>query len=212
MNDTIFSYIYDFLSMVFEERAVKEKIRGIILFGSVAKKSHDKKSDIDLFFDIKDKNETGLIRNSLRSILKSFEIKAEKTWGLKGIKLPISFTVGSLEDKTWENIKEEIISAGIVLYGAYKEMPENIKHYSLFYYSLKNLNRKNKMKFIRKFFGYSLKKDRKEYKEKGLLEKIDGLKLGANVVLVPLEEMVKVKNIFNEFKIKYKIMETWVRI
>jgi len=212
MKESIFAYIYDLLSMVFEDEPLKEKITSVILFGSVAKKSYDKKSDIDLFFDIKNKEEAKDIEVRLRNILKSFEVKSQKTWVLKGINLPICFIVGCLEDKTWEGIREEIISSGILLYGPYKEIPKNIKHYFLFYYSLKDLNKKNKMKFIRNLFGYRLIKDRKEYKQVGLLEKIKGSKLSSNTILVPLEDMPLIKKLFNDFKVKYKIMETWVRI
>jgi predicted nucleotidyltransferase len=197
--------------MVFENKELKEKIKGTILFGSVAKKMHDKKSDIDLFFDIKDNSDTAFVEDNLKTILKSFEIKAEQTWNLKGTKLPISFIVGSLEEKTWENLREEIISSGVMLYGSYKEIPKNVKHYALFYYSLKNLDRKNKMKFIRKLFGYALKKDKKEYRQQGLLGKINGLKLSSNVILIPLEDIVNVKNIFHKFNVKYRTMETWIR-
>ncbi|MBU0628993.1 MAG: nucleotidyltransferase domain-containing protein [Nanoarchaeota archaeon] len=212
MNETILAYIYDFLSMAFEDSYIKEKINEVILFGSVAKESYDKKSDIDLFFDIKIKEETDAIEERLKVILGSFEVKAEKTWKLKGVKLPIKFIVGSLGDKTWENLREEIISSGILLYGSYKELPEDIKHYFLFYYSLRDLNRKNKMKFIRNLFGYRIMKDRKEYKQAGLLEKIGGSKLSSNAILVPLGDLSRVKKLFNDFKVKYKIMETWVRI
>ncbi len=211
MNSKTISYVYDFISMVFEDKTIKEKIKEIILFGSVAKKSDDQKSDVDLFFNIKDRNEADSIEDGLKKVLKSFEVKAEKTWNLKGVKKPINFIVGSLEDETWENLREEIISSGITLYGPYKEMPKNTEHHFLFYYSLKNLNRKNKMKFIRNMFGYALKKEKKEYKQPGLLEEIDGVKLAPNVVLIPLEDIAKVKNLFNEFNVKYRIIEAWLR-
>lgn len=202
------AYIYDFLSMVFENE-ISKKISEIILFGSVAKKSFDKKSDIDLFFNVKDKNEE--IERELKSILKSFEIKAEKTWGLKKIKFPINFIVGSLENETWKNLRDEIASSGIILYGEYKIMPKNSGHNYLFYYSLSHLQRKEKMKFIRKMFGYSLKRGKKEYEQEGFLKKINGLKLGSNVILSPSQEVLKIKKIFSDFKIKYKIIESWVR-
>ncbi len=211
MNDVL-AYIYDFLSIVFEDASSREKIKEVILFGSVAKKNFDKKSDIDLFFVVKTPSEAKLIESNLKKILKSFEVKAEKTWKLKGINLPINFIVGSLEDKTWENIKDEIASSGIVLYGSYRELPKNVGHYLLFYYSLINLNRKNKMRFIRRLMGYSLKKGKKEYKQKGMLEKINGLKLAQNVVLIPSEEAVPTKIFFDEFNIKYRVIDSWIRL
>ena len=210
MNN-IFSYIYDFLSLVFENDEIKNEIKSIVLFGSVAKGVYDKKSDIDLFFDVKHWKNKETIERNLKSVLKSFEIKAEKTWNLKGMKFPINFIVDSLESETWTNLKDEIISSGIVLFGDYKETPENVEHLFLFYYTLNNLNRKNKMKFIRKFFGYSIRKKDKEYKQKGLLEVMGGIKLSSNVILIPSRDVLNVKNVFNEYKIKYKIKEIWIR-
>ena len=45
----------------------------------------------------------------IREALKSFQIKAEKTWALKKIKFPISILVGNLEEEKWKNVKKEII-------------------------------------------------------------------------------------------------------
>ena len=91
MPETI-SYIYDFLSLIFENEELIEKINEIILFGSVAKNTHDKESDIDLFFEIKNEKDVKEIEKRLSSILKSFEVKSEKTWKLKNISYPINFT------------------------------------------------------------------------------------------------------------------------
>lgn len=208
----IIAYIYDFLSMISEDKEISDEIKEIILYGSVAKNTYDKKSDIDLFFNIKNKDKSKKIEEELKKVLKSFEIKADKTWGLKGVSLPISLIAGSLDDDVWSGIKDEIASSGIVLYGDYKEMPEKTKHYILFYYSLNNLKRKEKMKFIRNVFGYSIIKNKKEYKQKGLIENFGGLKLSSNVLLIPIEEIQKIKKLFNEYKIKYKLYETWIRI
>ncbi len=205
----IIAYVYDFLSMVFESE-IKEQINEIILFGSVAKDSSDGKSDIDLFFNVKENEKE--VEKELRGILKSFEVKAEKTWALKKVKFPVNFIVGSLQDETWKNLREEIISSGILLYGHYKEMPENLKHNYLFCYSLNNLPRKNKMKFIREMFGYSLKRGKKKYRQEGFLKEISGLKLGSNAILVPAQEVQKIKKMFGDFKIRYKIIESWVRL
>src|SRR3989344_7782820 len=171
MFETI-AYVYDFLSSVFEDEEVIKEINEVILFGSIAKKTSDKKSDIDLFFDIKHEEDAKIIEKKLSSILKSFEIKSEKTWKLKNVFYPINFIVGCLKEEKWSALKDEIASSGIILYSSYKEMPEKTTHYSLFYYSLSDIKRKDKMKFIREAFGYSLKKERKEYIQKGLLENL----------------------------------------
>lgn len=210
MNELL-SYIYDFLSVVLEEKEIKEQIKKIVLYGSVAKGMNDKESDIDLFFEIKNKEKTEKTEKALREKVKTFEIKAEKTWKLKKVRYPLSFIVGQLEDENWKSLKDEIISSGIVLYGAYEELPKKLSHYHLYYYSLASLKRKDKMKFIRKIQGYAIKKNKKEYKQEGFLQETNGKKLASNVLLVPVEESIKLKKIFKEYKIRYNVSEVWIR-
>ena len=205
------AYIYDFLSSIFEDEELIKEINEIILFGSIAKKTSDKESDIDLFFNIKNEKETKNIERELSSLLKSFEVKSEKTWKLKNISYPINFIVGGLMEEKWKELRDEIISSGIILYSQYKEMSEKTTHYHLFYYSLSDIKRKDKMKFIREAFGYSLKKGKKEYIQKGLIENINGEKLSPNTILVPSQEAQTIKKLFLKYKIKYKILEAWIR-
>src|SRR3989344_2962251 len=205
------AYIYDFLSSIFEDEELIKEINEIILFGSIAKKTSDKESDIDLFFNIKNEKETKNIERELSSLLKSFEVKSEKTWKLKNISYPINFIVGGLMEEKWKELRDEIISSGIILYSQYKEMSEKTTHYHLFYYSLSDIKRKDKMKFIREAFGYSLKKGKKEYIQKGLLENLNGEKLSPNTILIPSQETQTIKKLFLKYKIKYKILEAWIR-
>lgn len=210
MNEAI-SYVYDFLSMVFEIPELKGEIKEIILFGSVAKGAHDKKSDIDLFFNVSNKTKIENIEIELKRVLKSFEIKVEKTWALKKIRFPISIIAGNLEEEEWRALKEEIISSGIMLYGHYKELPKDTAHHYIVYYSLTKLNRKDKMKFIRAVFGYKIRKGKKEYAQKGILDEVAGFKLAPNAILIPSESIQKIKGIFKKFNLEYRIIEAWIR-
>lgn len=212
MNNLIMPYVYDFLSMIFEDESLKKNVKTVVLFGSVAKKTNDKKSDIDLFFDVINKAEINIIEDKIKSTLKSFEVKSENTWKLKKIVMPINFIVGSLDDSTWKNIKDELASSGIVLYGPYKQLPQKMDHYFLVYYSLVNLARKNKMRLIRTLFGYSLVKAKRKYVQKGLIEKIGASKLSSNVILVQSESLADIKRIFNDYRLKYRVIETWIRL
>ena len=83
MNEVL-SYVYDFLSMVFEDDKLSQKINEVFLFGSVAKNTYDAGSDIDIFFDVGKVKKVNEIEKKLQGILKSFEVKSEKTWKLKG--------------------------------------------------------------------------------------------------------------------------------
>src|SRR3989338_10534357 len=126
VND-IYAYIFDFLSFVFENKELFNSIKRVILFGSVASGEFDKNSDIDLFFDVKgDKTK---IESELNNTLKSFEIKSEKTWKLKNISLPIKNIVGDIGEEKWAELKEEMISNGILLSGKFESMPKKMGHY-----------------------------------------------------------------------------------
>jgi predicted nucleotidyltransferase len=205
------SYIYDFLSIALEDTTIEKQTNKIILYGSIAKETNDKESDIDLFFDIKDKEKTTKIEEAIREKIKTFEIKAEKTWNLKKIKHPISSIAGQLNDDEWKNLKEEIASCGIILYGNYQEPPKNLKHYHLYTYTLNSLERKEKMKFIRKIQGYTLKKNNKQYTQKGILSETQGKKISTNTIMIPTKESPKIKQLLNKHKIKHKISEIWIR-
>lgn len=206
-KETIAAYVYDFLSRLFEE---KIPLRKIILFGSVARNEYNKKSDIDLFIEPKQKSKIKEVEKKIKSVKKRFESEKEHTWKLKGIDYPISEIVGSLDDKKWENLRRDIVSNGILLYGKYEELPKKIRHHALINYSLKNLQQKKKMQFLRALFGYSVNKNKKVYKQEGLLQKTGGIKLTNNVLFVPLEEIIIFKNLFDKFRVKIEIREVWV--
>src|SRR3990167_7304033 len=52
MNSKLISYAMDFSSFLIQKIKEKEKIRNIILFGSVSRDEANKKSDIDIFIDL----------------------------------------------------------------------------------------------------------------------------------------------------------------
>lgn len=60
-----------------------------------------------------------------------------------------------------------------------------------------------RMKISKQLYGWRLKK--KVYK--GMLEKANGEKLGANAVIVPAETYSMVRELFIRNKIKYKFMQ-----
>jgi len=52
MSYNLISYSIDFVSFLIQKTKSREKIKNIILFGSVARGEADRESDIDLFIDI----------------------------------------------------------------------------------------------------------------------------------------------------------------
>lgn len=204
----IIAYTYDFLSHVFEKGM---PIRKIILFGSVAREEFDKHSDIDIFIEPVQKSKVKETEEQIKEIKKEFEIEKEHTWKLKGIDYPIRELIGWLDEPKWKILKEDILSNGILLYGKYEELPKSIKHYAFINYSLTDLEQKKKMKFLRNLFGYSIKKNKKIYKQEGLIAQTGGSKLASNIILLPLEEVTKIKDLFDRYKVKIEIREVWLK-
>lgn len=206
---SIFPYIYEYVSVLFEDSEIKRLTKRIILFGSVARGEFDSKSDIDIFLEVSPnlaERAEGLVRKSE----KRFSIIAGKR-GFLGIKNPIKTIVGNLGEPRWKELKSEMISYGITLYGKFESMPENLSHHSLFSYSLSKIPQKEKMKFLRMLFGYTIKKGGKEYRQTGLLEEIGGEKLSPNSILVPTEKSREIQKTLNSFRVTPEIREVWIK-
>jgi hypothetical protein len=63
---------------------------------------------------------------------------------------------------------------------------KSLAEHSLFLYSFsKDMQPKDKVKFIREFLGYKLSKNGKRYSYGGLLTKLGGTKISNNSFLVP---------------------------
>lgn len=206
----VLPYVYDYISLLFEDNEARKLVRKIILFGSVARGEFDEKSDIDIFIEVS----PGMAERAgdlTRKAEKRFSVVSGKKWLPMGIKNPIRAIAGSLEDPAWEELRSEMISSGITLYGKFEAMPPKMGHYSLFSYSLSGLQQKKKMKLLRGLFGYSMKKKEKTYRQTGMLGEIGGRKLGLNSALVPLEKSRDVQKFFSSFGITPEIREVWIK-
>ena len=202
-------YIYDFLSILFDKVKDREKIRGIILFGSFARGDQRKDSDIDLFVDT-NKSDKEEINELVKDSLNEFEIKVEKNWKLKGISNPIVPIVDDINAEKWSELRSEINSYGIVLYGKYKSSPEKIRQEVLIEYDISKIKQKDKMKIIRGLFGYQSKIGKKIYKQKGLLSDNNAEKL-SQVIIVPLENYKKIYNFLKDNKVSIKLRQIWLK-
>ena len=101
-------------------------------------------------------------------------------------------------------LKRSLISEGIVLYGSYKEIPENLKHYALIRFKpIKNVTQRNRI--IRKLIG------RKElnYKKKGLLEEVSGRMLSPTLIIIDFSKSSQIIKLFQKEKVDYQIFEIW---
>ncbi|MBI4162400.1 MAG: nucleotidyltransferase domain-containing protein [Candidatus Aenigmarchaeota archaeon] len=206
----ILAYIYDFVSFIFE-KDLKKDIKSIILYGSVASGEFDDESDIDLFIDIWNAGKRQEIEKKVKEQLDNFEDKAARTWHPRGIKNSFSIIVGDINSPKWENLKHDVISNGMHLYGKYESLPKNIQHKVLITFSLAGLPQKKKMKFSRHLYGYELSKNGKKYLQQGILQKHSGTKISSNSILVPLEKVKDFRKHMSDFNVTPQMREVWIK-
>lgn len=205
----IISYVYDFISQITENKIIFEETRSIVLFGSIARGDFDEESDVDLFVDITHEKIQNKIHEQIKKELVSFELRCEKSWYLKGIRLPLKILVGDLQTPRWKDLKKEMESYGIILYGKFKNSALLVRHHALVNFDIVHLHQNQKMALLRELYGYSTTKEERIYKIAGILEKVQGIKLGANVLLVPFEQLLGVRAFFKKHKASYKIKSFW---
>ncbi len=193
----LISYSEAFISFIFPKL---DGINEIILFGSVARGESDKNSDIDLFFNIENRNNEDRIKNIINIELNKFyKSKIAEVFLLRGIKNEIKANVGLLEE--WK-LKRSIISEGIILYSRYKEIPKNLKGNYLFIIEpIKNITKRNKV--IRELFG----RNEKKYLKTGLIEKFNGKRLSPTTFIVPKEFSNEIIKFLGKEKISNKLIE-----
>jgi len=177
----------------------RASIKNVILFGSIASGTYDKESDIDLF--IESSEDEIKLKKFLELYTKTEEYAK---FQLEGITHEISIKVGNLDK--WENVKRNLISNGIILYGRYKDQPKNLHRNVLFILNLKRLSRAKKIKVWRKLYGYKQKVGRKIYVSNGLIEK----KLGRGSFLASVENSDTIQAYLNKNKIGYSLIDVWL--
>lgn len=73
-------------------------------------------------------------------------------------------------------------------------LKKELKDYSLFIFSFnKNTAPRDKIKFMRYFFGYRSSKNSQMYAYSGLLKKLDGVKINNNSFMMPQKNTEVIK-------------------
>ncbi len=210
-QNELFSYVYDFVSQLLDNGVIFDSVKKIILFGSLARGDFRKDSDVDLFVDLKLMKEHRKIDGLIKKELDKFESRSEKTWHLREIDLPIKVIVGDLEQARWKDLREEVLAYGKILYGKFEKVPEKLNHQILINYDMKRLPQKRKMGFLRRLYGYVIKKGRKEYVQEGIIDEIKGEKLGAGSFIISADNLIDVKKILRDFRVKYELRDVWLK-
>ncbi len=194
------SYASYFVSYLLFNLKNSDNISKIILFGSVAKGEADKKSDVDIFIEVKKK--TKKFEREIEKIIDNF-YKSREALIFKSRKIDnkINIIVGKLDE--WKDLKKSIESTGIVLYGAYVSSGKlKGRKYAIFFWDKIG---KNRGAFLNKIYGFSSKK--KKYK--GLIEILKGRKLGKSSIMIPVEHINEIMKLLKHYKVNSKIIEVY---
>lgn len=195
------SYAMDYVSFLMHEIKEKDKIKSILLFGSVARGEANKNSDIDLFVDVFSE-EKSLEKKIIKSKEDFFNsVKFKNYWKLFNVKNEINVIIGKLEN--WK-LKDSMLGSSIVLYEKFSPKLENGKNKTILSWEVIKDNSKRVM-LNKKLVGFVHKGKR----YKGLLEIYQGVKLGANVIMIPVEELNLFLKEFRKFKVKVKIIRVF---
>lgn len=199
IESKMISYSMDFASFLIQSLNQKdiEKIKSIILFGSVARGESEKNSDVDIFVDLILDNKN--LKDNINKISENFfdSIKFTKYWSLIGIRNDFQVIIGKLDD--WK-LKNSMPGNSIVLYQKYSpKLEEGSNRAVLSWDSSKN----NSLRVMlnKTIFGYNYYGKR----YKGLIEIYNGKKLGSNVIIIPSEYLNLFIKEFHRFKIPVRI-------
>jgi len=193
----LISYALDFTSFVIQNIKEIENIKSIILFGSVARGEATKKSDVDVFIEvIKDKTK---VETELKKIIDKFfdSVKFKDYWKLLNINNEINVIVGNLDK--WK-LKDSMLGSSIVLYQKFVPKLEDGKNKVILSWGKISKN-SDRVMLNKKLLGYT--HYGKHYP--GLLEKFNGGKIGANVIIIGIEELNLFIKVFHKFKVPVKI-------
>jgi predicted nucleotidyltransferase len=203
---------YKELVFKFARHASADGVANIILFGSVAKGEADKRSDIDLLL-VLDTYSNDYDALEAKTRVSELAFNLEKEYG-KNIQL--IFTNKSFEGLD-NHFIEAVLKEGIILFARSPSITVNgleLEHYLLVTFSLANLNPSNKMKIKRILYGQKTRKliKNKSYESEklGIVEKLQGLRVGAGVITIPQKNIQNFKEELSKFKVTFKEIDLWL--
>ncbi len=199
MNEILKAYAVRFTSFLIEKLGKDtSEIDNIILYGSVARGTADKESDIDIFIDTSHN-----IKERINEILEEFYDSREYTlFRSKGVNNEIELKIGELTE--WKDLHRSISSSGKVLWGRYKTTEEPIGTEHKIIFSWDKIGR-SRSSFLNRLYGY----ESKDKKIIGLLEKWGGKKIGKSSIMIPIQHKEDMLGLVEEYNVNAKNIEVY---
>ncbi|KYK27014.1 hypothetical protein AYK20_03165 [Thermoplasmatales archaeon SG8-52-1] len=181
------------------------EIESVIVFGSVARDQARKESDLDVCIVLKNQDINSKISNKILNLEEKYD---------KNINLV--FTDTSFKDLDRQFI-ETILREGITIYGKTPDASINqleLEPYEIIKFDLSNLDQSKKMKIKRLLYGIKTKKKYKgkiyKNEQKGLVEKLGGLRIGIASILIPEKKSWELENILRENGVSLRKITIWL--
>jgi predicted nucleotidyltransferase len=204
----------EFKELVFKfaREASFESVSSIFLFGSVASGTADNRSDVDFLvvFNTFD-NDFDTLEDTKK--ISELTIDLEKKHGRV---VQVIFTNKIFKGMD-ENFIKHVLQEGILLYAkppGINVQGFDLKPYVMFKCDLRPLDHKEKMGARRLLYGYSTKKrvNGRVYKniQKGILEELNGLRIGADNLIILQNSSSEFENILKKQNVKYKSISIWL--
>ncbi len=192
------AYAYSFISHLFRDAGIGgQEIKGIYLFGSVARGDFGRDSDVDIFIDSGSKDIGKAIERSLNRFRKSGE---SKKFQLIGVQSELKVMHGRLED--WE-LKESVEKDAILLYSPSSAGTGMRAFFIIAIEPVKDIAKRNRV--IRKLAG----RQEKQYHGSGLVRELGGEAVDSRVFLVPAEKSQKMLQVLSKENVRYSLRKMW---
>lgn len=199
--------VFEFVKLVSDF----DTVLSVILYGSVAKGTADKRSDIDFIVIFDTPKDVGKMRE--KGMISQIALDLEKKYDKN---IQIVFTNKKF-DRLDNYFVEQVFREGIILFGKVPQVDVKklrLEPYSIIHYSLKNLSHQDKMRVKRALYGSKTvrKYKRKTYTsiKKGLVEELNADRIGIASILVSKKKSGLIKEVLDRFNAKYKEVEVWL--
>lgn len=195
------SYAQNMLSFLFLDSSIENSIRQIYLYGSATRGELTAESDMDVFIDCEGGKEAEIERAAKASCSRFYRSLDYQKWTRLKFTHPFSIMAGQLEK--WE-LHSSVLADGIIVYSREPSAPS--KNRSILCTFTLPREKSIYLGLVRALYG----RQEKGYRDRGLLGKINGEKLAANVVLIPREQKETLLDLLHRKKIDYTLREIYM--
>lgn len=186
-------------------RIVEEvpSLKAAVLFGSMARGDHDKRSDIDIMLVVDSEKKEHLNPIISRIIT---ELRPHRE---------IRTVVTDLHDYD-EDYYQNVFREGRILYGKLILTPEHLalEPYLIVSYDLSGKPNTLQVKVSKKVHGYTSKKvidgKNRTYKYEGIEKKYNGRVISKSAVLMPYDRGNEFTEELRELKVPFKLFKVWM--